>query len=556
MTIDGESAIALTLVAVSQPTQTSQLMREIGSGIGTGVRYGLNGIKSAAGLAMNTGRGIVGLLKGVPSAIQGQPVKARATFDTSRVPVLTADSFEDADYADITNILNRSLPSKHVGITSPSNSPDTKTPTQGKTTIYLTNGQNILVYYANGKLAGKIVSADDAIKKFTEITGIKSPKSIQITQSDYYVNINDSAALTFTPAMNALTVTADKSFAGITGQPSAAPNKFYWANIASLYEFLFKQEVKDLAFINLIRKLAKLVGASLNNTLHEALPAWAPKDLAAAAAAAVNEKDKVGGLPVHLRDNIYEAVEYSRDFRVSKRAHDAKKDRYAELMASGSPPEEIKAEIDRDYRDDHIVVRDPVTKLLHERLVVNPYKAMAYREDPLVAFNAPNGAASFADPNGTMADANLQIIRDLIPKEMLSDKEMTIALLESLWFCGQNQLIDSKISCFPANILSQLREYEMNKLQLAQELQSQEVLDTAAWPSVSQIIRMLRANIVGSGPATPSPPTVRLKPRGATDVRTESMIVPLPILRTGSTLPFAIGGGGLRALPPLVLTTS
>ena len=126
---------------------------------------------------------------------------------------------------------------------------------------------------------------------------------------------------------------------------------------------------------------------------------------------------------------------------------------------------------------------------------------MSYREDEVTSFGQPAGSSKH-DVGGIMGAQNYDLAARLIPKSIIADKAMTIAILESLWFCGQNPSISSDPRCFPARLLEELREYQRNKA-LIQTVEAQPrikspPLDNHGWPAVQLMVQTLLNAIAGA----------------------------------------------------------
>jgi hypothetical protein len=209
-----------------------------------------------------------------------------------------------------------------------------------------------------------------------------------------------------------------------------------------------------------------------------------------------------------VRTDIFTAAEMSESGRLSKRDDDPELLEYQrlvklfnELKGSSAPDavklSEVTMKLHHGYPDRRVYIRDPATQKIHKRTVPNPYKALSYREDEVTNFRNPNGVSA-ADTDGVMLKRNIQLLKELVPAQIIADKAMSIAILESLWFCGQNPTISNDPRCFPARLLGELREYAADKLQVTQSVEAKAVLENSEWPMLKLILADLKATIAGS----------------------------------------------------------
>lgn len=216
-----------------------------------------------------------------------------------------------------------------------------------------------------------------------------------------------------------------------------------------------------------------------------------------------------------MRKDIFIGHDESRENRLAKRTDDPALMEYIRLTKAmeeetdALKKEALRIKLEKLYKDRTIYVRDGSDNKISTYTVPNPYRALSYREDPITTFANPAGG--IADPDdesgysasddggrGTMRQQNLQLLKELVPNEIIADKPMSIAILESLWYCGQNPTISNDPRCFPARLLGELREYQMNELQKNQAIEAKAVLKKSGWPALKLMLASLRQTIAGS----------------------------------------------------------
>ena len=165
--------------------------------------------------------------------------------------------------------------------------------------------------------------------------------------------------------------------------------------------------------------------------------------------------------------------------------------RLSEIADLTGDPNDYKAKqrrfaADYPHRILHVAGKDELKSLT----ILNPYAAASYREDAATSFTAES--TSKYDASGIMKSRNLDVIHELIPESIIVDKPMTVSILESLWFCGQNQAsIKNDPRCFPTRLLGELREYQAFK-------QSPTVKMVKNWPVMKYFVGKLKYMIPGA----------------------------------------------------------
>ena len=125
----------------------------------------------------------------------------------------------------------------------------------------------------------------------------------------------------------------------------------------------------------------------------------------------------------------------------------------------------------------------------HWRAVPNPYRAHRYRN---AVTNWTVDDLTITDPaERKMYGQNIQILKDLVPREILADKDMAVAILESLWFCGQKQSLGSDVPCYPVKVLGEIREFQNSQIQMAQFSHAAAALKNDDWLTLTKIIKKI-----------------------------------------------------------------
>jgi hypothetical protein len=299
--------------------------------------------------------------------------------------------------------------------------------------------------------------------------------------------------------------------------------------------------------------------------------------------------------PQQILEDIMIADEYAQHYRLMDDSEDGNRKYHDTLiaqLAAATSNEELatihqKLENWFPERELHITQNSPGPAVTYvppiptwKRPIPNPYRARAYRNrvttwgDPTVAGSeAATVYASLTDPEEKrMYEQNSAVLKHLVQPQIWSDdatkdKAMTIAVLESLWYCGENPTMSNDSRCFPAQVVAELREYQNQKIQGAQQLRAQQALQS--WPFLKRMLKVIRAALGPSTfrPALPAPPVARqpLVITGAAPVfvpppqppRVPQPLQPLQQLQLqrlgGHILPYPHMGGGPRILPGLAL---
>lgn len=206
-----------------------------------------------------------------------------------------------------------------------------------------------------------------------------------------------------------------------------------------------------------------------------------------------------------VRDDIYTADDYARDGRLVKRVDDPHLIEYRRLVdekdqANVNKADQIQKKIDRMYHSHFVHIRDPKTRLIRRRIVPNPYVALSYREEEATTFATPGGVSKYDKPYGTMKKQNFQLLQELVPKQIIADKAMAVAILESLWYCGQNPMVSDDPRCFPLRLLGELKEYQADKIQRSQAVEAKAIIEHSEWPALKLMLIYLKQAVAGAKP--------------------------------------------------------
>ena len=378
-------------------------------------------------------------------------------------------------------------------------------------------GDKILAFVVKGKVVASVDAETNGMdpKKVARESLIKLVQpSLEEKNLSIFYKHNDRVFI-FAKYATKPTVTGtgeDFDWAEIEGE--AASPTYYWANIISLRHWLVTEKGKadaDKGLSNYLGILGKIIGITITNVYTEGqMPIWAialfnENDISAPC----KETELITSdcTAKSVRKHIIMADEYAQEGRLVKRLDDPELLKFKKLVedaATETDPAKRRnmlMEINDYYGDREVLIGDQVTRDVHSYKVPNPYRALSYREDEVTSFGQPAGSSKH-DVGGIMGAQNYELAKRLIPKSIIADKAMTIAILESLWFCGQNPSISSDPRCFPARLLEELREYQRNKA-LVQTVKTQSrikspPLDNHGWPAVQLMVQTMLNAIAGA----------------------------------------------------------
>ena len=214
--------------------------------------------------------------------------------------------------------------------------------------------------------------------------------------------------------------------------------------------------------------------------------------------------------------------------------------------ADKSTMNKLQRKLDSKYGEKEVTVLTENGGIPHTLPVPNPFAASAYREK-ITSFANPadyNDEIKELDPNDNYTK-NLRLRETLIPKELIADKKLTIAILESLWYCGRNPTLDNDPRCFMSQFLGELRALKETEQQ-RRAGDSAEVEDAVkgawTWPTLRRVIHSLKASLPAAPPDFVFLPEKRALPtkitRGVPVAKKRRTLMPLPL--------------GIRPLVPLI----
>jgi hypothetical protein len=140
-----------------------------------------------------------------------------------------------------------------------------------------------------------------------------------------------------------------------------------------------------------------------------------------------------------------------------------------------------KTQLLSTYPDSHVTIEGV------KYVVPNPYRAQTVRQSYISG--AP---ATFFNPNPTdypyaakVRSQNAALINQLSFEEIMMDKDMTIAFLEALWFCGRNPTLEGE-RCTPAKVIAELRQFEKVKMEDLKYKENKETTKEHHWAQMKQ----------------------------------------------------------------------
>jgi len=178
----------------------------------------------------------------------------------------------------------------------------------------------------------------------------------------------------------------------------------------------------------------------------------------------------------------------------------------------------------------------------HWRAVPNPYRAHRYRN---AVTNWTVDDPTITDPvERKMYGQNIQVLKELVPREILADKDMAVAILESLWFCGQKQSLGSDVPCYPVKVLGEIREFQNSQIQMAQFSHAVAALKNDDWLALTKIIKKI-LGILNQGALGPLATARAGLLAGSTQaIASSPAYVPLPPVSAPNSSSTATSGSG------------
>jgi ADP-ribose pyrophosphatase YjhB (NUDIX family) len=346
----------------------------------------------------------------------------------------------------------------------------------------------------------------------------------------YYVHLPDTPGITVAGPTAASTGEVEIGFnfdtAGINAAMAPAGPGHVWVDPTEFDNYIAGLNISEnplfiKAYDKFMNVLDDAMGRKLGDiNLQGDMPPWVPpgyfdrdEDIPAGCTGRMIGPDCVGKAVLH---DIMVADQYAKHLRLRKRPDstletytklaqelDSLKDLETPTTEEAARRDKLTLMLDRQFKDEEILIRDPETAMVKPYMVPNPYRALAYREDrrnPVDYTNPDFKPDPKKDPDASMFKRNAEILRQLAPEEMIADSVMATALLESLWFCGANPTLSDDPRCYPAKILGELREWEANKRQDRSNEAAVLALKDTSWDVIKQVLRGLQNARAGLKP--------------------------------------------------------
>jgi hypothetical protein len=196
-----------------------------------------------------------------------------------------------------------------------------------------------------------------------------------------------------------------------------------------------------------------------------------------------------------MMDDILAAQEFAQEGRLVKDPDGMLDQYHANLDAlkketDADKKATLQQKMDKKYANRDVLIEgeDGVVKSFK---VVNPYRALAFREETGVSFADPAGSGKTPEQREILRQ-NAEVLKAIAPAEIINDNPYAIALLEALWFCGTSHSMSENPRCFPARVLAELREYNEAKKQDRGALAAKVFLEDKSWPTVKLMIDFLK----------------------------------------------------------------
>ena len=229
-----------------------------------------------------------------------------------------------------------------------------------------------------------------------------------------------------------------------------------------------------------------------------------------------------------------------------------KKTKEAERATRKKEEEKIRQMMATRYPDRAIRVRGENGQNT-TMYVRNPYLAYEHRHKVVKDYKNP-------PEKDALAKMNTNVLKALVPEMIIEDHAMSTAFLESLWHCGNNPDLSSDPRCYPAKVIGEIREFQVNENQEGVALAAQR--DIQDWQLIKRMLRALKNALPGMditatndalpgppGPPEPKPPVPPPPvPNPITRAHSATQLVTVTQLGGGNLKPFlptSLGGLGL-----------
>ena len=326
----------------------------------------------------------------------------------------------------------------------------------------------------------------------------------------------------------------------------------YFVSILNLRAYLINSTKKSQSLVIGLKELSRALGITSKEqelSLTD-LPAWARSFLnkdAIPDTCRSHEFITADCTGRHLLEDIMIAEEYSHKYGI--RPDDPDLAYYNSLEADSTLGDKKQQKIDYFFNERFLHVTNP-NPLLRDLVIPNPYKAKSYRESVANWANPALEGAMATPQNQAMLKQNIQVLDALVPPPIRENsKAMTVAILESLWFCGQNPDLSSDPRCFPSKVLAELREYQNASTHTNQNQRAKSILYDNDLPALQDMLEIIKSKILPNGLLLPS-----LEPGLVTGTAPPPSLVPTKPISTSSpsglaTAPW-ISNAIYKILPP------
>jgi hypothetical protein len=244
----------------------------------------------------------------------------------------------------------------------------------------------------------------------------------------------------------------------------------------------------------------KIVEEEKKVSAQEGLPAWVPHAYFSKANvnpvcrphALIQTPDCVGQ---SMMDDIQTAQEFALEGRLLKDPDGMLDQYHANLDALKKETDTDKKKALQERMETKYANRDVLIEgedgTVKSYKIVNPYRALAFREEAGVSFADPGGSGKTPEQREILRQ-NAEVLKAIAPAEMINDNPYAIALLESLWFCGTSHSMSENPRCVPSRVLAELREYNEAKKQDRSALAAKVILEDKSWSVMKLMLDFLK----------------------------------------------------------------
>jgi hypothetical protein len=347
---------------------------------------------------------------------------------------------------------------------------------------------------------------------------------------------------------NAVMNAASSLLARVTGKASPKPTAITGKLLRETGEWKLggdsiSKQIKNLPQPDMARLATLKLPSKPIDTLPSHIPRWVPPSVVAELN--FDPQCNVGGAagPTCLPTTMYKHIEELDAYNKSRSFSNGKlwaseRNTFDAMRADPSREREFKATYPLQYP---FIVKDASGTVPEIVPVFSPY----YKRTDRAA--------------GTFEASNLVALAKIAPPEMIysetnkSDdvKAMSIALLESLAFCGTKKTLDDP-DCEPLRILAELREFHAGQKAAKAHYQTEESKRLSGpWGPIQRILNLI-AEYAPAGPAAPGTaaipgtavpgivPTPAAAPSIMPPKPSAPSIMPPPVAKPSTAIPFII----------------